>query len=91
MTVNLAPADVRKAGASYDLPIALGILAATGVIEPRRVDGVVLLGELSLDGIDSADPRRAAGRGGRAARGPGRDPLAARERTRGVGRQWTCR
>ena len=50
ITVNLAPADIRKAGASYDLPIALGILAATGVIEPRHVDGVVLLGELSLDG-----------------------------------------
>lgn len=50
VTVNLAPADVRKAGASYDLPIALGILAAIGVIEPRRVEGVVLLGELSLDG-----------------------------------------
>jgi magnesium chelatase family protein len=50
VTVNLAPADVRKAGASYDLPIALGILAATGVIVGREVDGVVLLGELSLDG-----------------------------------------
>jgi magnesium chelatase family protein len=50
VTVNLAPADVRKAGASYDLPIALGILAATGVIEQRHIDQVVLLGELSLDG-----------------------------------------
>src|SRR6187399_3758412 len=50
ITVNLAPADIRKAGASYDLPIALGVLAASGVVEPRRVDGVVLLGELSLDG-----------------------------------------
>ena len=50
ITVNLAPADIRKAGASYDLPIALGVLAANGVIEPRLVDGVVLLGELSLDG-----------------------------------------
>ena len=50
ITVNLAPADIRKAGASYDLPIALGVLAANGVIEPRRLDGVVLLGELSLDG-----------------------------------------
>jgi magnesium chelatase family protein len=50
ITVNLAPADIRKAGASYDLPIALGILAASGLIEPRRVDQVVLLGELSLDG-----------------------------------------
>jgi magnesium chelatase family protein len=50
ITVNLAPADIRKAGASYDLPIALGVLAASGVLEPRLVDGVVLLGELSLDG-----------------------------------------
>jgi magnesium chelatase family protein len=50
ITVNLAPADIRKAGASYDLPIALGVLAASGVLESRRVDGVVLLGELSLDG-----------------------------------------
>jgi magnesium chelatase family protein len=50
VTVNLAPADVRKAGASYDLPIALVILAATGVIERRHVDDIVLLGELSLDG-----------------------------------------
>jgi magnesium chelatase family protein len=50
ITVNLGPADIRKAGASYDLPIALGVLAASGVIEPRLVGGVVLLGELSLDG-----------------------------------------
>ncbi len=50
ITVNLAPADVRKAGASYDLPIALGILTATGIIESHHVEGVVLLGELSLDG-----------------------------------------
>ena len=50
ITVNLAPADIRKAGASYDLPIALGVLAASGVIEPRLIDGIVLLGELSLDG-----------------------------------------
>jgi magnesium chelatase family protein len=50
VTVNLAPADIRKAGASYDLPIALGVLAATGVIELRSVEDVVLLGELSLDG-----------------------------------------
>jgi magnesium chelatase family protein len=50
ITVNLAPADVRKAGASFDLPIALGILAASGVIERREIADVVLLGELSLDG-----------------------------------------
>jgi magnesium chelatase family protein len=50
VTVNLAPADVRKAGASFDLPIALGILAATGVVERRSIADLVLLGELSLDG-----------------------------------------
>ena len=50
ITVNLAPADIRKAGASYDLPIALGVLAANGVVEPRLLEGVILLGELSLDG-----------------------------------------
>jgi magnesium chelatase family protein len=50
ITVNLAPADVRKAGASFDLPIALGILAAQGVVERREIGDLVLLGELSLDG-----------------------------------------
>ncbi len=50
ITVNLSPADVRKAGASFDLPIALGILAASGVVRRRLVDDLVLLGELSLDG-----------------------------------------
>ncbi len=48
--VNLAPADVRKAGSSFDLPIALGVLAASGVIARRDVDAVLVLGELSLDG-----------------------------------------
>jgi magnesium chelatase family protein len=50
ITVNLAPADVRKAGASFDLPIALGILAASGIVERRLIADTVLLGELSLDG-----------------------------------------
>src|SRR5918996_6082584 len=50
ITVNLAPADVRKAGTSFDLPIALGVLAASGVIARRDVDDVLILGELSLDG-----------------------------------------
>src|SRR5919206_2741731 len=48
--VNLAPADVRKAGSSFDLPIALGILAASGVVERRHIADLILLGELSLDG-----------------------------------------
>jgi magnesium chelatase family protein len=50
VTVNLAPADVRKAGAAFDLPIALGILAAQGIVERRQIADVVVLGELSLDG-----------------------------------------
>jgi magnesium chelatase family protein len=50
VTVNLAPADVRKAGSSFDLPIALGVLAAAGLIARRDVADVLLLGELSLDG-----------------------------------------
>jgi magnesium chelatase family protein len=50
ITVNLAPADVRKAGASFDLPIALGILAAQGIVGRRDIADLVMLGELSLDG-----------------------------------------
>src|SRR6188472_28218 len=50
VTVNLAPADVRKAGSAFDLPIALGILAATGPLKRRAVEDTVVLGELSLDG-----------------------------------------
>ncbi|MGE3509857.1 MAG: YifB family Mg chelatase-like AAA ATPase [Vicinamibacterales bacterium] len=50
ITVNLAPADVPKAGAAFDLPIALGVLAAQGVIQQAVVPDVVILGELSLDG-----------------------------------------
>lgn len=48
--VNLAPADVRKEGAAFDLPIALGLLVATGQLRPGVVDGVMAVGELSLDG-----------------------------------------
>jgi magnesium chelatase family protein len=50
ITVNLAPADVRKAGSSFDLPIALGLLAVGGPLTRRPVDDTVVLGELSLDG-----------------------------------------
>ena len=50
ITVNLSPADVRKAGSSFDLPIALGILAAQGTVDRRHAPELVLLGELSLDG-----------------------------------------
>ena len=50
ITVNLAPADVRKAGSSFDLPIALGLLATSGPLQRRAIDDTVILGELSLDG-----------------------------------------
>jgi len=50
VTINLAPADVKKEGSAFDLPIAIGILAATGQILREDYSGVVLLGELSLDG-----------------------------------------
>ena len=50
ITVNLAPADVRKEGSSFDLPIALGILASTGTIKQAALDGYLVTGELSLDG-----------------------------------------
>ena len=50
ITVNLAPADLKKEGASYDLPIAIGLLAATGVVPLDALEGQIILGELSLDG-----------------------------------------
>ncbi len=50
ITVNLAPADVRKAGAAFDLPIALAILAAAGLVPGRGARRLAVVGELSLDG-----------------------------------------
>jgi magnesium chelatase family protein len=50
ITVNLAPADIKKEGSSFDLPIAVGILAATAVVRSSRLKDVIILGELSLDG-----------------------------------------
>ncbi|MBT1074881.1 YifB family Mg chelatase-like AAA ATPase [Geobacter grbiciae] len=50
ITVNLAPADLKKEGASFDLPISIGILAAIGVVKGERLKEYLLLGELSLDG-----------------------------------------
>lgn len=50
ITINLSPAHLRKTGSSYDLAMALGILIAGGRIAPERLDGVCVLGELSLDG-----------------------------------------
>ncbi len=50
ITINLAPADVRKEGTAFDLPIALGILVATGQLDSNAVDRRVFAGELGLDG-----------------------------------------
>jgi magnesium chelatase family protein len=50
ITVNLAPADVAKEGSHFDLPIALGLLAAMGVVDPIELGRAVVLGELALDG-----------------------------------------
>ena len=50
VTVNLAPADLPKEGSHYDLPIALGLMAALGAIPSDALDGFVVMGELSLDG-----------------------------------------
>ncbi|MFP3903213.1 MAG: YifB family Mg chelatase-like AAA ATPase, partial [Armatimonadota bacterium] len=51
ITVNLAPADIRKEGPSFDLPIALGILIASGQVAIDDIDETVIAGELSLDGL----------------------------------------
>jgi magnesium chelatase family protein len=50
ITINLAPADVRKEGSAFDLPIAIGMLAANGELEPERLADACLVGELGLDG-----------------------------------------
>lgn len=50
ITINLAPADIKKDGAAFDLPMAVGLLTATGALKPGRAGRYVLMGELSLDG-----------------------------------------
>jgi magnesium chelatase family protein len=50
ITVNLAPADIKKEGTAFDLPMAIGILAATEVVQKEKLSKYFILGELSLDG-----------------------------------------
>src|SRR5262245_43076038 len=50
ITVNLAPADIQKAGSSLDLPIAVGVLVASGQLPDRAMDGVMVVGEVGLEG-----------------------------------------
>ena len=51
IVVNISPADIRKCGTGFDLPIALAILSANGYIDEVNVDNMIILGELSLDGF----------------------------------------
>ncbi|WP_222984297.1 YifB family Mg chelatase-like AAA ATPase [Flagellimonas meishanensis] len=50
ITINMAPADLRKEGSAYDLPLALGILAASDQIKSKNISDYLIMGELSLDG-----------------------------------------
>ena len=50
IVINMAPADIRKEGAAYDLPLAIGMLGASEVIKPDKLSRYLLMGELSLDG-----------------------------------------
>jgi magnesium chelatase family protein len=69
ITVNLAPADIKKEGSGYDLPMALGILGAYGEISRKEVPDYVFVGELSLDGgvrgVRGALPIAVAARNGK--------------------------
>ena len=95
VTVNLAPAHIRKEGAGYDLPIAVGMLVATGQICESAVQDTLFLGELALDGelrhvrgvlsVAAARARR-VGPAHRRAQGRRRGSLADR-RHRGGGRR----
>ena len=73
ITVNLAPADLPKEGSHYDLPIALGLMAAIGAIPQDAVAGFTVLGELGLDGSHRRGRRRAAGGDRRQCARPGAD------------------
>ena len=50
ITINLAPADIRKEGSAYDLPLAIGILASAGEVSEEKLSRYLIMGELSLDG-----------------------------------------
>src|SRR5437879_4401216 len=75
ITVNLAPADLRKEGASFDLPIALAILAATGAVKKGAIGPFAVVGELALDG--QIQPVRGTLAVGRACRRQGISKLVA--------------
>jgi len=51
ITVNLAPADIKKEGSSFDLPIAIGLLSTSGLVKDTYLNDTIILGELALDGV----------------------------------------
>jgi magnesium chelatase family protein len=101
ITVNLAPADTPKEGSHYDLPIALALLGAMGVIDGETLASFVVVGELGLDGRVSASPgvllaamhASATGRGlvCPAAQGPEAAWLAAGPRPGKAASRWSRR
>ena len=50
VVINMSPADIRKEGTAYDLPLAIGILAASDSVKPDKLEEYIIMGELSLDG-----------------------------------------
>ena len=83
ITVNLAPADLPKEGSHYDLPIALGLMAAIGAIPADALAGFTVLGELGARRLDRRGRRRAAGRNRRQCPRRGPDlPRRLRRRSR---------
>ena len=85
VTVNLAPSGVRKSGAGLDLPIAVGLLVATGQLEAGAVAGCAFIGELGLDGtIRSVPQQRSARRRNHLARGGRASGLHSRGAARGT-------
>ncbi len=86
--VNLAPAGLRKEGGTFDLPMALGIMASAGILPPASLEGTWVVGEVSLDGDlrgPSPWPRRRASAGWPASSCP--RPTPARRHPRRV---WAC-
>ena len=85
ITVNLAPADLPKEGSHYDLPIALGLMAATGAVPRDAIEGFCVLGELVARRIDRRRRRRAprCDRRERARQGADLPALRAGPRPRG--------
>ena len=56
VTINLAPAELKKEGGHFDLSMALGMLAASGQLDPAKLDEIVVVGEVALDGRLRAIP-----------------------------------